>query len=364
MVSQCNAAGWLGPKLKIGWILHSVSLTLLLFALSGRCSSGCARFQEAKWQFLKGNDSQVRLLLNDQTTDIPCLILICRASFDYPGFPQTVERASHLAASNPEVTALLGLLRIKQGEEMEGKQLLEKALQSNVFDEVTLECCAKAYDALFDQANTEKFLGRLVAAYPSARHWDLRGQFFERSGQPEKARECYSRALSIDPSFEHALQNRARSFFHQGFYKQAQSDCTKCINLHPADEITSDCFRLRASCSETLKQYPDAIADYKEYLRRKQLMGKPKSDVYNTVYLGLTRNLIALKQYSEAEKYLERLQEKNSDVTETFELDAQIKEFKHDYRGAIADYDKLLHSLGDKAEWKVAKARLEKKLKD
>ena len=339
---------------------------LLLLFFSSNCralatSSAAADYDAARHEFAKGHYTRARSMLVS-STDLPSLIMLCQTSLNSPFYCEMVERAVAAAPKNPSVMALLGLLKLKQGEETEGLKLLRSASKLDSRDEVVLESLAEGYDTLFDQANTEAAYNNLLAAYPQeARLWVLKGKFLERAGQAEKARECYSKGLLLEPHFDDAVYSRARSFFRQNRYKETVENCSACLKLHPDDVVTGECLRLRGSCYEALKLYAKSIPDYLEFIKTREKAGKVSYDVYNAAYMGLARNYSALKNYAEAEIYLTRLLKLNPGAAAALKLDAEIKEAKKDYRSAIQDYNRLLSTNGDNPEWVSAKARLQAK---
>jgi serine/threonine protein kinase len=97
----------------------------------------------------------------------------------------------------------------------------------------------------FDRA-VEEFQGIANRSPGEANPWDSLGEGYLANGMPDKALEAYSRALSIDPGFEHSLLGRGLALAGLGRYDEAL-------------ENASPDFRIQAFLLSRVGRYREAL---------------------------------------------------------------------------------------------------------
>ncbi len=95
----------------------------------------------------------------------------------------------------------------------------------------------------------QNFLSR----YPDSKEaWNLLGLvYFDHMSEQEKAKECWEKALEIDPSYSPALNNLATYYAHIGEHIQSIKLLQKAISVNPHNAI----FHLNLSDSYLLYRY-------------------------------------------------------------------------------------------------------------
>ncbi len=87
------------------------------------------------------------------------------------------------------------------------------------------------------------------------------GLCFERSGNPEKAMEAYSKAIDLNPNNEFALNNMGSLFFKEGDYESALDYAEAAIDANPR---MPQALSLASMCCALLKD----TAGYENYYRK------------------------------------------------------------------------------------------------
>jgi tetratricopeptide (TPR) repeat protein len=102
----------------------------------------------------------------------------------------------------------------------------------------------------------------------NAEGWRRRGATFREYHDYEKAIECHSKAIEMQPNFARAYANRARAYLEMKEYEKAVDDLTKAIEIAPSGQLPEEgaYFCNRAIAYAMLKQYDKAVADDKKAL--------------------------------------------------------------------------------------------------
>ncbi|HEX2747188.1 MAG TPA: tetratricopeptide repeat protein [Verrucomicrobiales bacterium] len=88
----------------------------------------------------------------------------------------------------------------------------------------------------------------------------LRGTGWAGKGDFEKAVTDHNAAITIDPSYALAYNNRGNDYYRKGEVAKAIKDCEKSIELDPSSPLP---WYNRGYAYYTLKKYPKAVADWK-----------------------------------------------------------------------------------------------------
>lgn len=102
----------------------------------------------------------------------------------------------------------------------------------------------------------------------SADDWTDRGRALSNKGDPDGAIAAYSRALTIDPAFGRALNNRAIEYNRKERYEEALRDYDAALAADPAEPKAR--FN-RASVKRRMEDYAGAIADYTRLIEQHEL---------------------------------------------------------------------------------------------
>ena len=94
--------------------------------------------------------------------------------------------------------------------------------------------------------------------------YSLRGATFESLGQPDKAKEDYSKCISLFPDQEFAYVNRGAILFEENHFKEALDDFNKAISINPEGHY----YLNRSYCQYNLGNREKAKADMQEALKR------------------------------------------------------------------------------------------------
>ncbi|MDR3615331.1 MAG: tetratricopeptide repeat protein [Candidatus Obscuribacterales bacterium] len=383
---------------------HSVIQRLLLIVfisflsvLTPRISfAASAVYQSAQKEFVLGNYDKVVTLLKGKT-DIDSIILVSRAghliddaddkplvallgkepnnekaltamafieeeSRHYREAQQTLDHIFRTSHQNAQAIAVLALCKVRQGGEEAGMKILADALKLGDKDPIVLELAEGAYDCVFDSVQTEKTCDRLIALQPrNAHYWWLKGRFLERAGKTDKALECYSKAISVNPRFDFAYNSRAKIYFERKDYHKVVSDASACIATPMCKGEVYDALNLRATANGILGKHAEAIADLKEYLRLTDSAHHPEFIKQDEAYLKMGFEYIALGKYTEAENVLVILRKLNRRTSEVLEQEAVIQERLGHKEAAIKLYEKLIKEEGNNPSWVAALKKLKGK---
>ena len=98
--------------------------------------------------------------------------------------------------------------------------------------------------------------------------YSLRGATFESLGQPDKAKEDYSKCISLFPGQEFAYVNRGAILFEENLFKEALDDFNKAISINPEGPY----YLNRSYCHYNLGDKDKAKADMQDALKRGELV--------------------------------------------------------------------------------------------
>jgi tetratricopeptide (TPR) repeat protein len=374
-------------------LLLLVSISILSISVPQASLAASALLPSAQKEFVLGNYDKVVVLLKGKT-DVDSVILVSRArhmlddvddkalaeicrkepnnekaltamafieeeSRHYRDAESSVARVFKISHSNARAVAVLALCKIRQGNEGLGVKILGDALKMGDQDTVVLELAQGAYDCLFDSEQTEKMCDRLIQLEPRNPHfWTMKGKFMERAGHPDKAIDCYSKAISINPRFDFAYTNRARIYFERKEHLKVIKDTSTCIAAHITKGQVLDCLALRANTYAILNKHAEAIADIKEFLRLTDAVHHPQFEKQDDAYLHLSLEYIALGKYSDAENALAQLKKLNRRNSEVLDQEAIIQSRLGHKEAALKIYEKLVAEDGNNSNWAAAIKKL------
>lgn len=102
--------------------------------------------------------------------------------------------------------------------------------------------------------------------------YNNRGEAFEKSGQPDRALEDYSKAIAINPKDDVAYLNRGAIMFERGNYDLAIADFSKTISLAPD---AAHAYNNRGAAYLKLGDRERAMVDFNTAIVRKPLYYLP-----------------------------------------------------------------------------------------
>ncbi|MGO9711583.1 MAG: protein kinase domain-containing protein [Polyangiaceae bacterium] len=131
-------------------------------------------------------------------------------------------------------------------------------------DQALLEVLAQQAGDVYDyEANAQRWT-RLAERYPRDPPLALfAGQAAMDAGQSDRAFALYDRALSLDPTFASALQQRARSQLDLGALDDAVASANACLALSPS---AASCIRTRARVEQRLGQCAQVEQDAHKWI--------------------------------------------------------------------------------------------------
>jgi tetratricopeptide (TPR) repeat protein len=377
-------------------VLVSIFWTVLAMFAPQISLAANAVYASAQKEFVLGNYDKVVALLKGKT-DVDSIILASRArhliddvddkllvdllgkepnnekaltamafieeeSRHYREAQQTVDHIFRTSHQNAQAIAVLALCKVRQGGEEAGMKILADALKLSDKDPIVLELAEGAYDCVFDSVQTEKTCDRLIALQPrNAHYWWLKGRFLERAGKPDRAIECYSQAVSINPRFDFAYNSRAKINFERKEYQKVVSDASGCIAAPICKGEVYDALNIRATANGILGKHEEAIADLKEYLKLTDAAHHPDFIKQDEAYLKMGLEYIALGKYTEAENVLVILRKLNRRNSEVLEQEAMIQAHLGHKEAAIKLYEKLIKEDGSYPSWVTALKKLKGK---
>lgn len=98
--------------------------------------------------------------------------------------------------------------------------------------------------------------------------YSLRGATFESLGQPDQAKEDYSKCISLFPGQEFAYVNRGAILFEENLFNEALDDFNKAISINPEGHY----YLNRSYCHYNLGNKDKAKTDMQEALKRGELV--------------------------------------------------------------------------------------------
>lgn len=138
----------------------------------------------------------------------------------------------------------------KQNKTLAAKQLVLKGLSQSL---------AKNYDKAI-----ETFTAAINLAPDYARAYDFRGDAYMSKGEPDRAIEDYSKAISLNPDYPDyadVYHNRGIAYLKKKKFEKAIEDFNKAISLKPDYGAV---YGARGAAYKNLKQIDKASADFKK----------------------------------------------------------------------------------------------------
>ena len=157
------------------------------------------------------------------------------------------------------------------------------------------------------------------------------GDFLVMLGQPDKAIEAYSRAITHSPSNATAYINRSIAYFSKGVYDRAIADCNKAIELN-SDNATA--YNNRGTIYLSKGIYDLAIADCNKAIE----LNSDNATAYNNrgvAYYGKGVYDLAIKDFNKAIVL-------NSDSASAYNNRGNAYRDKGEFDRAIEDFNKAI----------------------
>ena len=164
------------------------------------------------------------------------------------------------------------------------------------------------------------------------------GDFLVMLGQPDKAIEAYSRAITHSPSNATAYTNRGIAYFSKGAYDRAIADCNKAIELNSNDTTA---YNNRGTVYLSKGAHDLAIADYNKAIE----LNSDDTTAYRnrgTAYFSKGVYDLAIADYNKAI-------ELNSNDASTYSNRGAVYHSKGVYDLAFKDLDKAITLKPDNA---------------
>ena len=155
-----------------------------------------------------------------------------------------------------------GALRHKMGDREGAAAAYTRAIEMDpnyaaaYYNRACVWLAKKNYDGLIADATTALNLGHGSKANLLC----LRGTGWAGKGDFEKALTDHNAAITIDPSYALAYNNRGNDYYRKGEVAKAIKDCEKSIELDSSSPLP---WYNRGYAYYTLRKYPKAIADWK-----------------------------------------------------------------------------------------------------
>lgn len=147
----------------------------------------------------------------------------------------------------------------------------------------------------------------------------------------ERAIECYTKAIQLDPRFVEAYNNRGASNYNLQRYEAAIDDYDRIIELDPKDALA---YNNRGIAKNKLQQYVAAIADFDIAI---QLDQRYTEAYYNR---GLTKEQI--HQYQAAVDDFGKVIQLAPQYAMAYRDRGNAKNDLQQYQAAIVDFDKAI----------------------
>ena len=184
-----------------------------------------------------------------------------------------------------------------------------------------------------------KYKNGISVSTETAEEWDAKGISFAKSGEYQKAIECFDKAIDLNPNFAEAYCNRGVTYCHLKQYERAIEDYAKAIELNPN---LAEPYCNRGNAYFYLKQYERAIEDYDKAIEL--------NPSYALAYSNRGFTYCCLKQYERAIEDCDKAIELDSNLAGAYTNRGNAYKDLGQYERAIEDYDKAIELDPNDAE--------------
>ena len=171
----------------------------------------------------------------------------------------------------------------------------------------------------------------LIDSTESAEEWNEKGIDFGKSGQYERAIECFSKAIELDANYTMAYFYRGKAYGELKQYQEAICDYNEAIKL---DENYTHAYNDRGLAYYKLKDYERAICDYNKAIK----LDANYTHAYNDRGLAYYK----LKDYERAIEDYNKTIEQDENYAQTYNNRGNAYYELKDYERAIEDYNKTI----------------------
>jgi tetratricopeptide (TPR) repeat protein len=194
---------------------------------------------------------------------------------EYEGAAADCRRALQAGLQSGAVQEELAYAYGKKKEYREAASCFDAALQLTPNDPGIYRYRGETYAAegRYDEAVAD-FTRALALDPGDAAALDDRGGAYVKQGRYEEAAADYTGAITLDPGNPTHYRNRARAYAGQAgdeSLRSALDDCSQALALIRGNDpaFLSDVFNVRGLLYERLGDYPKAVADFTEAVRRR-----------------------------------------------------------------------------------------------
>ena len=179
------------------------------------------------------------------------------------------------------------------------------------------------------QADNEEFEKSVSAE--TAEEWNEKGISFGKSGEYEKAIECFNKAIELEPNYAKAYYYRGIAYGDLKQYEKAICDYNKAIKQ---DQKYAKTYTKRGIAYAELKEYEKAIEDFNKAIELDPQDAKAhnhRGDAY-----------VHLKQYEKAIEDFDKAIELDPNYAWAYNNRGTAYAHLKQYERAIDDYDKAI----------------------
>lgn len=184
-----------------------------------------------------------------------------------------------------------------------------------------------------DPAKQIKMLNAIIKKSPKLRKaYHLRADAYRAQGRYKQAIDDYTKTIKLSPKLSFSYYARALAYMDMKRWSLAEDDLSKAISLN---KNYRDFYLNRAKVEMELGKYEAAIADYQNYLGRRQPTPQ--------VALELAQAYIGAYKYDKARKELLALAKRTPDSPDMFFWLGRIEQLSGHPDEAVSYYSKAVN---------------------
>lgn len=185
----------------------------------------------------------------------------------------------------------------------------------------------------------------------AAQEWFSIGRLYQQEGEEKQALSAYNKAISLNPEFAKAYNNRGVVKMRLDQFEDAIKDYNEAIRLK--QDFLHAVYQNRGNAKGTLKQYELAIEDFNEAISIKSDYAEP--------YTSRAQAKLALDQYESAFADCEEAIRLKPDLPYAYTSRGRVRLATDDIEGAKADFQTALE-LAKQQDNEEVKAYAERRL--
>jgi tetratricopeptide (TPR) repeat protein len=159
----------------------------------------------------------------------------------------------------------------------------------------------------------------------------LKGNWHLNNGENEKALELFDWALTLQPNFDAAWNNKGLALHHLGKYEEALKCYDKAIELNPTDDCSSN---NKGNALDALGKYEEALKCYDKAIEL--------SPTDERLWTNKANTLDNLGKYEEALKYADKAIELNPRYNASWNIKGVVNSHLGKREEALKCYDKAI----------------------